>query len=299
MSGSDTEQFYSSLLASPIATRPAPARPQMPVERAPAIAPESSRGPWLQFSVPHGCEWNRYCLAIPALPDALEGFRVVQITDLHFKKFWSPVYDQLIERINREAADLILITGDFVNNKRNHRPAMPFVKRFVSQLQARHGRFGIMGNHDHYRVADDLGEPDVKLLDGSHHTLQIDGGAELELVGLPGVYRRDLTDDVLAGYPAKRAGVPRLMLAHFPDQVRKVTSLKPDIYFAGHTHGGQICLPGGIPLITHDKLAGRLSKGVHRVANTWLVVSRGIGFTGVPFRLFCPAEIIEITLTRG
>ena len=55
----------------------------------------------------------------------------------------------------------------------------------------------------------------------------------------------------------------------------------------------------GDSLITHDKLSFKLCKGVHRVANTWLVVSRGIGFTGVPFRLFCPAEIIEITLTRG
>ena len=298
MSGSETEQLYTSLLASPTAARPVTPRPQTPIERpAPAVA-DPIEGPWLQFRVPHDCEWNRYTLTIPGLPAGLEGFRVVQITDLHFKAFWSPVYDQLIERINREAADLIIITGDFVNNKRNHRPALPFVKRFVSQLESKHGRFGIMGNHDRYRVAKDLGEPDVKLLDGSHHTLRI-GDADLELLGLPGVNRCDLTDQVLASYPAKRAGVPRLMLAHFPDQIRHVTALKPDIYFAGHTHGGQVCLPGGTPLITHDKLPGRLSKGVHRAANTWLVVSRGIGFTGVPFRLFCPAEIIEITLTRG
>jgi predicted MPP superfamily phosphohydrolase len=298
MNGSETEQLYASLVAVPTSPRPASPRVGLPASQVPSVPAEPTRGPWLQLRVPHRCEWNRYSLTIPALPASLEGFRVVQITDLHFKKFWSPVYDHLIERINREAADLILITGDFVNNKRNHRPALPFVKRFVSQLQAKHGRFGIMGNHDRYRVAKDLGEPDVKLLDGLHHTLNIDG-AELELLGLPGVNRCDLTDKVIASYPAKRVGVPRLVLAHFPDQIRNVVGLKPDIYFAGHTHGGQVCLPGGIPLITHDKLPGRLSKGVHRVANTWLVVSRGIGFTGVPFRLFCPAEIIEITLSRG
>ena len=121
MSQSETEQLYSSLVSAPAVLLPSPAQTHAPADQ-PAIV-EPTRGPWLQMRTPHRCEWNRFSLTIPALPASLEGFRVVQITDLHFRTFWSPVYDELIARINREDADLILLTGDFVNNKRNHRPA--------------------------------------------------------------------------------------------------------------------------------------------------------------------------------
>jgi hypothetical protein len=252
----------------------------------------------MQYRVPRGFEWNRYSLPIAGLPPELDGLRVAQLTDLHLRRFWSGVYDQLIERVRQESPDLILITGDFIDNK--YHPARPaaIARRLVSALKARLGVYAILGNHDRYHFAPYLEGTGVKLLEMESRRINVDG-AELELLALPGVDRRDLTRQVLDRYPPKDFGVPRLVLAHFPDHIRRVGELRPDVYFAGHTHGGQICLPSGFAPIRHDSLPRRLCKGVHRTSDTWLVVSRGLGFTGVPFRFFCPAEVVEITLTRG
>jgi len=65
---------------------------------------------------------------------------------------------------------------------------------------------------------------------------------------------------------------------------------------AGHTHGGQICLPGGWPIITHDTLPRRYAQGVHRWKDSWLIVSRGIGFSSIPLRTWCSGQVMEIVL---
>lgn len=257
-----------------------------------------ARGPWMQYRVPRGFEWNRHALPIPGLPPELEGLRVAQITDLHLRRFWSTVYDELIERVVRESPDLILITGDFIDHKRHPERGAPTVKRLVSAFKARLGVFGILGNHDRHHFAPYLEGTGLTLLNKESRRIDVDG-AELELLALPGVDRRHLTRQVLDRYPPKAFGVPRLVLAHFPDHIHRAAGLRPDVFFAGHTHGGQICLPGGFPPVRHDSLPRHLCKGVHRTADTWLVVSRGLGFTGLPFRFFCPAEVLEVTLTRG
>jgi hypothetical protein len=248
--------------------------------------------------VPWGFEWNRYTLPIPGLPAELEGFRIAQISDLHLRPFWSSVYDDLIARIQSKAPDAIFMTGDFVNNKRNHDREAPFAHRLVSQLSAPYGVFGVLGNHDRYGLPAKLEGTGITLLDARRQVLEVHGAA-LELIGLPGVDRKDVTPQVLASFPPKQPGVPRIVLSHFPDVLTKAEPLEPDIYFAGHTHGGQVCLPGGIPIIRHDSLPRKLGKGVHKIKGTWLVVSRGIGFTGISVRLFCPSEVVEVVLSRG
>jgi uncharacterized protein len=271
--------------------------PQTPPSSGFVAQKDPVPGPWLQLSVPHGFEYNRYRLPIPDLPQALEGFRVLQLSDLHLRPFWSGVYDQLLGRIHREAPDLILVTGDLVNNKRDHTREAPFAHRFVSQLRAPHGVFGVLGNHDQYGLPPKMEGAGITFIERRRHLLDVNG-ATLELLGLPGVVRKDVTRKVLQSFPPREDHVPRLILSHYPDILRKAEPLRPDVYFAGHTHGGQICLPGGIPVIRHDSLPRRLTKGVHKVKNTWLVVSRGLGFTTLPIRMFCPAEVIEATLVR-
>ena len=270
----------------------------VPGQAPPSLQEAQARGPWLQLTVPRGFEWNRYEIAIPSLPPELDGLRIAHVADLHFRTFWSDVYDALIERIRREAVDLILVTGDLNNNKRDNVPALPFVKRFVAQLEARHGCFAVLGNHDGYSLVPRLEGSGITFLDGKRQVVEI-AGAALELIGLPGVIRKDVTPQVLSSFPPREPDVPRLVLSHFPDIVRKAKVLQPDIYFAGHTHGGQICLPGGHAIIRHDSLPRRLCKGIHRYADTWLVVSRGLGFTGIPVRFFCPGEVVEVKLVRA
>ena len=105
--------------------------------------------------------------------------------------------------------------------------------------------------------------------------------------------------DVAEGFPGRTKGVPRIALSHFPDTIKRVDYLEFDLFLAGHTHGGQVCLPGGWPLVTHDTLPRKYAKGCHRWGKTWFVINRGIGFSDKEIRVNCPAEVLEITLVRG
>ena len=265
-------------------------------------------GPWFQFRHPDGFEWNCVSLPVPNLPRALEGLRIVHVSDFHLRRDWTPAYDKLLRRIARSDADLLICTGDYVEDKKDFRPALPMAVRLVSGFRARLGCFGILGNHDRYRMAPALTKTGVVLLDGARRELEIvrrrgagrpDERATIELVGLPGVRRGDLTDDVVDSDPRRRDGTLRVVLSHFPDHLPRVQhALQPDLFLTGHTHGGQVCLPGGIPVIRHDTMPRRLCTGIHWVDRTWLVVNRGFGFSGMPVRMFCPAEVLEIRLTR-
>jgi predicted MPP superfamily phosphohydrolase len=92
--------------------------------------------------------------------------------------------------------------------------------------------------------------------------------------------------------------MPRIVLSHYPDLFAFARSLHPDLYLAGHTHGGQICPPGERALLTHDTLPRPMAKGAHEINGSCLFVNRGFGFTTIPLRVFCPAEVVEIVLTR-
>jgi len=91
------------------------------------------------------------------------------------------------------------------------------------------------------------------------------------------------------------------VLSHYPDAIIKLQKfdVMPDLLFAGHTHGGQVCLPGGMPILRHDTLPRRYCSGVHRFGGAWLVVSRGMGFSSYAIRVFCPAEVVEVVLRRA
>ena len=260
----------------------------------------AGRGPWFQARDPAGFEWNGFDLPVPGLPPALDGLRILHLSDLHLRRTWYSGYEDLLTRIEAAPPDLLLVTGDFVDDKRNPRLARNTLRRFVSRFRARLGCFGVLGNHDRMHLVPHLARTNVTLLGGRRHVLT-HRGASVELIGLPGAERPDLADAFLRAQPPRPPGALRIVLAHYPDQIRRVGPvLRPDLYLAGHTHGGQVCLPlpyYGFPLIRHDTLPRRQCKGVHRFDDTWLVVSRGYGFSAMPVRVFCPCEVIELRLS--
>ena len=268
-------------------------------DRLKAVRLPSPAGPWVQFREAWGLEWNRVRLPVPGLPPGLAGLRVLHLSDLHLKRHWSGVYDQFLARLRADPPDLLLVTGDFVDDKRDYRPALPVVRRFVAGLTARLGCFGIPGNHDTYAFAPNLRRSNVTIIENERRLIDTGHGAALELIGLPGVDRRDLKGEFVQSLPPRPGGALRVVLSHFPDHVRRTENLRPDLFLAGHTHGGQVCLPGGRPIIKHDSLPPLLCKGIHRVGPTWLVVNRGFGFSALPVRLVCPAEVIELELEVG
>jgi predicted MPP superfamily phosphohydrolase len=270
------------------------------VHPCPIFNPRNKRGPWFQFRVPYGFEWNRVQLPVPNLPRALEGLRILHVTDFHLHRFWKEPYDELLRRIAADEPDLLLSGGDYVEDKLDHRPALPMALRMVRGFRAKLGVFGILGNHDLHRMAPHLRRTPMDLIDGARREIPFgDDGTVIEIIGLPGVDRDELTDEFLYSIPRRRENTLRVVLSHHPDHFPRVRyALEPDLFLAGHTHGGQVCLPGGYPILRHDSSPRRLCTGIHWIERTWMVVNRGFGFSGMPVRLFCPAEVLDLRLTR-
>ena len=253
------------------------------------------RTPWLQAMGYSSFDWTHLELPVPDLPDELDGLRIVQVSDLHLHRRWEKGLQLLLDELAADPPDLVLLTGDLVEDKKDHRPAMPLVKQFLRGLSSRRGVYSILGNHDNFRLGQEMAGLGVRLLDGERDVVAV-GGAELELIGLPGLLRCHLPADFCSRFAAKQHGRPRIVMGHFPDHLTRTHALEADVYLAGHTHGGQICGPGGWAMMRHDSMHRRYCKGVHRYGDTWLVVNRGMGFSQIPIRMFCPPEAIQIKL---
>ncbi len=291
---------------------PIPASTSAP---APAPAPAGGaivrrigpRGPILQYRLPTRFEHTRAELPIPRLPAALHQTRILHLSDLHFRRHWCRGHERIGRLTQIDPPDLILITGDFVDDRRDPSRALPLLRRFLAGLRSRLGIFGILGNHDAALPRSFFDDSPVRLIDGER-LLIWRGDSAIELIGLPGPLRKSLHDDFLTApppappppAPARPDAAPpppRIVLSHYPDHLMRVApAIQPDLFLAGHTHGGQVCLPGRIPIFRHDRLPRRLCTGIHRHLGAWLIVNRGLGMTQIPLRLFCPPQILELVL---
>lgn len=251
--------------------------------------------PWIQLFSPAKFTWTRAELPINGLPASLDGLRLIHLTDLHFTRHWYPAHDELLRHIAQSDADLIVITGDLVDYKPDYRRGVSCVRRLFDGLKSRYGTYTILGNHDGHLMAQYLSHMPTRLIDGTTVLVNIND-ASIELIGLPGVDRSELEPDFFRNLSKKQPGIPRIVLSHYPDHIRKIAQLEPDLVLAGHTHGGQVRLPMIGPIFTHDRLPRKYVSGIHRYGESWLVVGRGMGFSWLPIRLFCPAQTIEIIL---
>jgi len=231
-------------------------------------------------------------------PAALDGFRIVQISDIHI----GPILDRgfaarLTEAVNALEPDLVAVTGDLVDGRVDHigEEVGPF-----AELRARHGVFFVCGNHDFYSGAggwvDRVAELGMRPLRNERVAIEHEGGV-FDLVGVDdyrGDWRLGSTQDLPAALAGRDAERPVVLLAHDPSTFTEAAAAQVDLQLSGHTHGGQIW-----PFRWLVRLAVRWVEGLHRVGKSTLYVSRGTGFWGPPIRLLAPAEITELTLRKG
>lgn len=230
----------------------------------------------------------------PGLPPALAGLRIGHLTDVHVGVHVRPAdARRAVELLMQAAPDLIVMTGDLVD----HRPrdVVPAAQAMAG-LAAPLGVYGVLGNHDHRvggaRLLAAIAEhaPNLTMLVNSARRVSPRGG-NLWVAGLDSVYLglADV-DDALASVPP---GAPCLLLCHEPDTAdhlpRPVT-----LTLAGHAHGGQIRLAGR-PLLL-PPLGRRYHTGLNHSAAGPVYTSRGVGWTGIPLRLDCPAEVAVLRL---
>jgi predicted MPP superfamily phosphohydrolase len=236
-------------------------------------------------------------LPLVDLPAELNGLKVLHITDTHFGQRWCEGHDKLLATIAELNADLIAFTGDWVEDKYDFRLGLDVAQRFARGLVSKFGTFSCLGNHDGDLIAPYLLDAGVKLMVGERRSI-LGGESAIEILGLPGVARLDLSPTLIESFGPRAPSTLRLVLTHYPDHIRQLSPLNAHLVLTGHTHGGQICLPGAKPIITHDSLPKELSSGIHQFGETWMHTSRGIGCAAWNIRVLCPPEITMIRLVR-
>jgi predicted MPP superfamily phosphohydrolase len=234
-------------------------------------------------------------VTLTRLPRALDGFTIVQLTDLHIGgTIGRPFVAELVERTNALGGDLIALTGDFVDGTVDDlRDAFAP----LGGLRAAHGVYFVTGNHEYYSGADPwiahIASLGIRVLRNERVAITRDG-ASFDLAGIDdhGAKASGHGPDLaraLAGRDPARAVV---LLAHQPRQVRVAAKHDVDLQLSGHTHGGQVW-PWHyfVALQQGGLLAGRYTRGP-----TQLYVSRGPGYWGPPVRVGAPPEITRVIL---
>ena len=241
---------------------------------------------------------KRIEIALDRWPAALDGFRIVQISDVHIGPLLDGRFARAVtERVNALAPELVAVTGDLVDGRvaRIGAQVEPF-----RALRARHGVFFVTGNHDFYSGADAWVEHVERFgwraLRNERVAIE-ERGACFDLAGVDDVHgnlvEAGAGEDVARALAGRDASRPVVLLAHDPATFHRASQNGVDLQLSGHTHGGQIW-----PFRYLVRLSVPWVAGLHRRGASALYVSSGTGFWGPPMRIAAPAEITEIVLRR-
>ena len=234
-------------------------------------------------------------VALAGLPAALEGVTLLQLTDLH-ADFSVTAMTALIRALEGLTWDACVWTGDY--RGLTHGPWEPAAAELRRVRDALHGPvFAVLGNHDPLELVDALEDMDVRLLLNERAAFER-GGARLWIAGVddPHIYETDNIEKAVDGVPA---GEPLVLLAHSPELYRKAAYGGIELMLCGHTHGGQLCLPGGWPVLANARVPPRMTRGAWRFRQLQGYTARGCGVSGVECRFSCPPEITLHHLCRA
>lgn len=241
----------------------------------------------------------RVRIPVDTLPAALEGFRIVQISDIHVgPTIRRGKLEAIVQAVNRLQPDAVAITGDLVDG------TVPELRDHVAPLaalRARHGSFFVTGNHEYYAGVQpwlhELRRLGLRVLLNAHEVLDHDG-EDLVIAGVPdhgaGHFDPSHKPDPHAALHGAPVDAVRVLLAHQPRSIPGAAAAGFHVQLSGHTHGGQF-----LPWNFFVRLQQPYTAGLHRHGPTWLYVSRGTGYWGPPKRFGAPAEITEIQLVRS
>lgn len=226
-------------------------------------------------------------VSIPHLPQAFDGFTILQLSDLHCDE--NPeLLERLIERIRPLEYDLCVLTGDYrLRTFGSFDGAIAGLERLRRHIRG--DAYAVLGNHDTIRIVPAMEAMGYKLL--INESIRIPrGGEELYIAGIDDAHFYRLENYHRAAHDIPRRSVS-ILLSHTPEAYRHAAHAGFDLMLCGHTHGGQICLPGGIPVLTDADSPRRLARGSWRYHSMTGYTSAGAGTSIVNVRLNCPPEV--------
>lgn len=254
---------------------------------------------------PHWLELNRHDVPVRGLPQAFAGLRIVQMSDFHAGRHVPSAYlDEAVDLTLSLEPDVVVLTGDFVHKGYQH---VERVAQDLGRLNAPLGVFAVLGNHDfsvrnalgirrhpdlHEAIAAALRRRGIRILRNETHALERDG-QHLYLTGVDDLWSRAM--DLDRSFAGLCPHTPRVVLAHNPLTIERLGDRRCDLMLSGHTHGGQVKLPG-IGRVALGPKGRRFAAGMYSVGNSALYVNKGVG-CGLRIRYGVRPEVALLTLT--
>lgn len=239
------------------------------------------------------------------IPDEFRGYKIVHISDLHNKKFGKD-QKRLLNKIRKASPDIIVVTGDLIDRRKyNLNIAMSFIDGAIEICPI----YYVAGNHEAWsgnykNIKNKLVNSGVKVLDDEKVQITRDNSS-IEILGLsdPDFLTSDYTEGTDSSKLEKSLesmaddSIFQILLSHRPELFSIYTGKNIELTFAGHAHGGQFRLPFVGGLVAPDQgLFPKYTSGKYEENGSTLVVSRGLGNSIIPIRIFNRPEIIVLTL---
>lgn len=234
-------------------------------------------------------------LFLRRLPKALDGFRIVQLSDIHHSPFTSGEFiEEIVDKANDLKPDMFVLTGDYVSHEADY---IAPVAKILGKLRSEFGTFACLGNHDHWTdaglVTTEFRKNNITMLinEGVRFSAK---GESFWLCGTDdyGEKKADLRRALIGS----KAGDMKLLLCHNPAIMNRAAYRNVDLVLSGHTHGGQVKLREPRERILFKNRRRRFQSGLHYRQNTQIYITRGIGTVVVPMRYQCPPEISLLEL---
>lgn len=238
---------------------------------------------------------ERVEVPIKNLAESLQGVTIVQLTDIHLRPFTQLEHVvRAVQLANSLAPDIVVLTGDYVWHDAEDIFELAPV---LANLEAKQGVYSVLGNHEYKTNAELITKTFERLGIPVFKNQGIDLGFGKSVLHLAGI------DDGWLGNPdinktlsSHTLGTPVLLMAHEPDMIDWYAhDTRISLQLSGHTHGGQVQSSSNKPIV-RPYLGRKYVQGLHRVNQSWVYTSRGIGTTGVPLRKNCAPEVTYITL---
>jgi predicted MPP superfamily phosphohydrolase len=233
-------------------------------------------------------------LPIVGLPSSFNGYRILHLSDLHIDQIpdggWA-----LRSLVASMRYDLCVITGDFrFDTCGSCEQTMICMANLMQVIECPDGVIGILGNHDFIEMLPQLEAVGITMLINEVTSITR-GRQQLWVAGLDDCHFYDVAD-LKATQAHIPEGAANVLLVHSPELVEQAAAAGVSLYLCGHTHGGQVCLPGGVPIILNARCPRRFGRGLWRSGNMLGYTSSGAGSSGISVRINCPPEVALHTL---
>jgi len=232
----------------------------------------------------------------PDLPPHFDNYHILHLTDLHLDSL--PGLEKLIvNAIENLDYDTCVLTGDYrLKTHGAYNQIMGPLQYIVSAVKARDGIFATLGNHDTWMMVEPMEAMGIKVLANENHPIERDG-QKITFIGADDTHYY-YTDQVFQCFESVVEGF-KIAMVHSSELFDLAANTNCRLYLCGHTHGGQICLPGGIPILTHLYESRKFYRGPWKYHGMWGYTSEGCGTSGIPIRFNSQSEVTLITLKRG